>query len=540
MHSHASLASMSSDRKRRLVENISKTYPLNKFRSEIKGNLFKAAATPNIGSTRDQLPGDWGNSLGVLANLFQHEVASDSNTQSNGIDVQNTMNLGAEELESIDEVMKNAQELRRLGRKYLIRCKKPWEIKSGLYELGCQAWHVGTAILFLNQDHKAHMLLSYSMRRWTDQLLALLKRMHPELQIVERRGSIKVTSREPYSDQPSTVKKNERRAEKSKHNWAVADPRLPDYCLNMFRLAWQQLLRRGNGSTKCCSTASCEVKWTVDVDKCAKTSCALVNQAAELLNEANKEIRVFETKANNQDLVTVTDRQVEELLVSGLRREFPEHVYIGEEGTSDHATGRQLTNQPTWIIDPIDGTVNFVHGCPYNCISVALWLNRQPELAVCYCPTLQLKLTARRKCGCYLNGRQVRTSGQRELRRSLVLHEMHASNMGAQHKDTLWAMSVNLFCKAQTLRSTGSAVMDLCLVAMGAADAYVEFLPHCWDVAAGALLVREAGGAVMDPAGGELDIMSRRVLATATPELGCQMVQLLADSQIYHKRDDEP
>lgn len=86
---------------------------------------------------------------------------------------------------------------------------------------------MGTAILFLNQDHKAHMLLSYSMRRWTDQLLALLKRMHPELQIVERRGSIKVTSREPYSDQPSTVKKNERRAEKSKHNWAVADPRLP-------------------------------------------------------------------------------------------------------------------------------------------------------------------------------------------------------------------------------------------------------------------------------------------------------------------------
>lgn len=81
-----------------------------RFRSEINGNLFKAAAAPNIGSTRNQLPVDWGNSLGVLTNLFQHEVASDSNTQSNGIDVQNTMDLGAEELESIDEVMKNAQE----------------------------------------------------------------------------------------------------------------------------------------------------------------------------------------------------------------------------------------------------------------------------------------------------------------------------------------------------------------------------------------------------------------------------------------------
>lgn len=81
--------------------------------------------------------------------------------------------------------------------------------------------------------------------------------------------------------------------------------------------------------------------------------------------------------------------------------------------------------------------------------------------------------------------------------------------------------------------------MDQVLVAMGAADGYVEFLPHCWDIAAGTLLVREAGGVVMDPAGGEVDIMSRRVLAAATPQLGCRMVQVLAANQIYHKRDDE-
>lgn len=82
--------------------------------------------------------------------------------------------------------------------------------------------------------------------------------------------------------------------------------------------------------------------------------------------------------------------------------------------------------------------------------------------------------------------------------------------------------------------------MDMCLVAMGAADGYYEFYPHAWDLAAGALLVREAGGVVMDPAGGEFDIMSRRVLAAATPELGSQMVRLLGDRQIYHHRDDEP
>lgn len=90
------------------------------------------------------------------------------------------------------------------------------------------------------------------------------------------------------------------------------------------------------------------------------------------------------------------------------------------------------------------------------------------------------------------------------------------------------------------MRTTGSAAMDLCLVAMGAADGYYEFCPHSWDTAAGVLLVREAGGVVIDPAGGEFDLMGRRVLAAATPQLGCQIVELLGDMQIYHPRDDEP
>lgn len=80
--------------------------------------------------------------------------------------------------------------------------------------------------------------------------------------------------------------------------------------------------------------------------------------------------------------------------------------------------------------------------------------------------------------------------------------------------------------------------MNLCLIAMGAADGYYEFGTRCWDVAAGVLMVREAGGVVIDPAGGEFDIMARRVLAAATPDLACQTVELLDDMQIYHTRDD--
>lgn len=85
----------------------------------------------------------------------------------------------------------------------------------------------------------------------------------------------------------------------------------------------------------------------------------------------------------------------------------------------------------------------------------------------------------------------------------------------------------------------GSAAMNLCLLAMGAGDGYYEFCTRCWDVAAGVLMVREAGGVVIDPAGGEFDVMARRVLAAATPDLACQIVELLGDMQIYHRRDDE-
>ncbi|XP_030569041.1 inositol monophosphatase 1-like [Drosophila novamexicana] len=302
----------------------------------------------------------------------------------------------------------------------------------------------------------------------------------------------------------------------------------------MFRFACLRLLPLEKASIRGSATH-------VDVDQCAVEVCRLVDRAAGHLRAASGKIRGFETKLNSKDLVTATDREIEELLIKGLRGRFPEHVYIGEEGTAGASTGRKLTEEPTWIVDPIDGTTNFVHGFHCSCISVGFWLNKQPELAICHNPTLELIFTARRNRGAYLNGESIRTSGQTELERSLIMQELNAENLErCEHRDILLANAVGMLLKAHALRTTGSAVMDMCLVAMGAADGYYEFYPHAWDLAAGALLVREAGGVVMDPAGGEFDIMSRRVLAAATPELGSQMVRLLGDRQIYHHRDDEP
>ncbi|XP_062128288.1 inositol monophosphatase 1-like [Drosophila sulfurigaster albostrigata] len=304
--------------------------------------------------------------------------------------------------------------------------------------------------------------------------------------------------------------------------------------MEMFRLVRQWLLPLKSMTSK----SNCAA---VDLDKCYAQMNQLVDKAAKLMKEASTKMRLYDTKGNNTaDLVTATDREVEQLLIKGLKEHFPNHVYIGEEGTGGAATGRKLTDAPTWIIDPIDGTTNFVHGLHYTCISVGFWLNKQPELAICCNPMIGQKFTARRNCGAYMNGVQIEASGQTDLEKSIILNELNSANFEPELMAIQMGNSQKMLEKAHALRTTGSAAMDLCLVAMGAADGYYEFYPHCWDTAAGVLLVREAGGVVIDPAGGEFDVMGRRVLAAATPQLGEQMVKLLGDMQIYHARDDEP
>lgn len=146
------------------------------------------------------------------------------------------------------------------------------------------------------------------------------------------------------------------------------------------------------------------------------------------MTEATKKMRVFDTKENNLDLVTETDREIERMLINGLKENFANHVYIGEEGTSGTSSGQKLTDQPTWIIDPIDGTTNFVHGFPYTCISVGFWLNKQPELAICHNPLLEMRFTARRNRGAYLNDSPIRVSGQTHLERALIMNELNPAN----------------------------------------------------------------------------------------------------------------
>lgn len=127
-------------------------------------------------------------------------------------------------------------------------------------------------------------------------------------------------------------------------------------------------------------------------------------------------------KSSNIDFVTETDQQVEKHLIDGIKNKFPSHRFIGEEETSE-GKKVELTDAPTWIIDPVDGTLNFVHSFPHSCTSIALLVDKVAEIGIVYNPVLGQKFVARRGKGAFYNGRKVRVSNVKKLEDALICTE---------------------------------------------------------------------------------------------------------------------
>ncbi|XP_012526335.1 inositol monophosphatase 1 [Monomorium pharaonis] len=259
----------------------------------------------------------------------------------------------------------------------------------------------------------------------------------------------------------------------------------------------------------------------------------LVKQAGSIIREKIYQRKDVLTKSCDVDLVTEWDQKVENLLISGISSKYPDHRFIGEEST---ASGQkiELTDAPTWIIDPIDGTMNFVHGLPYTCVSVALLINKTAEIGIVYNPILEQLFTARKGQGAFLNGAPIHVSNEKELHKALIMVEMGTSRDPEKLKIILQNLAL-LTSQIQGIRSLGSAALNMCMVACGSADISFEFGIHAWDIAAGDLIVREAGGVSIDPAGGSFDVMSRRTLCASSVELAQQLSKILI--QYYPERD---
>jgi myo-inositol-1(or 4)-monophosphatase len=197
----------------------------------------------------------------------------------------------------------------------------------------------------------------------------------------------------------------------------------------------------------------------------------------------------FERKARH-DYVSEVDKACEEEIVRQIKRYYPDHSFLCEEG------GASGDNEIEWIIDPLDGTSNYMHGIPHFAISIAQQVKGRTEHAVVFDVMRDEMFTASRGSGAFLNQKRIRTAARTSLDSAVV-----ATAFPFRQRDKLQSYArifQAVFAKTEDFRRAGTASLDLAWVAAGRLDAFYEIGLKAWDVAAGALLVREAGGVVMD------------------------------------------
>ncbi|MFW6123715.1 MAG: inositol monophosphatase family protein [Acidobacteriota bacterium] len=224
------------------------------------------------------------------------------------------------------------------------------------------------------------------------------------------------------------------------------------------------------------------------------------------------------------NLVTNFDKRSQDIIHKSILRDFPEHNIIAEEGLKD-----EKDSQFKWIIDPIDGTTNYAHKFPVFCISIAVTKRNETLVGLVFDPMRNELFTAIKGQGAFLNNQSIRVSSIEELDKSLLatgfpydIRESELNNL--DH-------FANFAVKSQAIRRCGSAALDLCYVACGRVDGFWELKLSPWDTAAGALIVKEAGGCVTDFFNHKFSPDKKQVLAT-NGKIHEQMIEILKQGRI--------
>ena len=215
------------------------------------------------------------------------------------------------------------------------------------------------------------------------------------------------------------------------------------------------------------------------------------------------------------DLVTATDKACEDYIINTIKGQFPDHAFIGEESSFTGPGGTavseplQLGDTPTWIIDPLDGTTNFVHGYPLVTVSIGLAIGKQLVLGVVYNPLMDELCSAVRGRGTHLNGQRCHVGSASGVTSALVCNNVGASRNPGVNETVTRRLLALLQANIRGLRNSGSAAQNMMHVACGRLDAYFEDgFGGPWDVAAGAVLIEEAGGICRDHLGGPFVLKS--------------------------------
>jgi len=249
--------------------------------------------------------------------------------------------------------------------------------------------------------------------------------------------------------------------------------------------------------------------------KAARAAGAIINRAALDVES----VRISQKQVN--DFVTEVDHAAEKTIIETLLGAYPGHGILAEESGSEHGA---KDSEFVWIIDPLDGTTNFIHGFPVYCVSIALAVKGKVEQAVIYDPSRNDLFTATRGRGAYMNDRRLRVSKRIRLAECLI-----STGFPFRPGDNLpdyMAMMGEVMKRTAGLRRPGAAALDLAYVAAGFTDGFFESGLQPWDVAAGSLLVTEAGGLVGNFTG-EADFLAQHECLAGNPKVYGQMVSII-------------
>ncbi len=235
-----------------------------------------------------------------------------------------------------------------------------------------------------------------------------------------------------------------------------------------------------------------------------ETAQAIAREAGAIVTDFAHRNIGFELKGA-YDLVTAADRASEQLIVERLRKTFPSHTVVAEEGG-----GHQGSSGYRWYVDPLDGTTNFAHGFPVYNVTLALEHAGQVIAGVVYDPTRDEMFAAERGSGAFLNGRPIHVTKTDRLEDSLAATGFPSRK---RHQNVNIHFYYQLAMLSHGVRRPGAAAIDMAYVACGRLDLFWEFALNPWDMAAGSLLVEEAGGTVTDMHGARLDLRGPHVLA---------------------------
>ena len=226
------------------------------------------------------------------------------------------------------------------------------------------------------------------------------------------------------------------------------------------------------------------------------------------------------TEKRKSDLVTEADHASQKRIHEIVSSRFADHGFLGEEGLCEES----LTSDYRWVIDPLDGTSNYVHGFPYYAVSIGVQKGTELLAAVVFDPNRNETFTASKNEGAYLNGQPITTSGETNIAMAMAMASLP---VGADRTDPAVDRFLRSMSHLQTVQRSGSAAMNLANLACGRIDVFWSTSLKPWDMAAGVLLVQEAGGCVTNLDGGTINIMVRSLLSASSQKIAQKLVTIL-------------